>query len=426
LNGPLASPKALLTRSQWVFLVVSIVPLLILTWICVQYVFPVLGGRGQGPLVTSIYITLGLTVALSVLGYIVSRRSAISAMETIQGQNRRLAELLELADSLNQPSALETTLGEGVRSATRILGADAGLIYLLEENRLVYRGAAGLREPPAVGSSLRMGEGPAGEALRSKRSVRIAEAGEGGLPAEAAPEPETARGPHPLTGRPTGPVLACPLLSQERRIGALEVIRRRGAPPFDESDRQTAEILGRMIAAALADAEHREAQQNYFVHVTELLRLALEKQIAWEGHLQNVTRCSDLVSRRLGLSDESRRDIHFAALLHDIGFLALGQTKGRAETDEQWAAIREHPRLGAKFLQPITVWKNVAPLVLYHHELCDGSGYPEGLVNRNSYTGGRTREQAAAELRAQAGIRYDERVVEAFLEMLAEEGSRAR
>jgi putative nucleotidyltransferase with HDIG domain len=110
------------------------------------------------------------------------------------------------------------------------------------------------------------------------------------------------------------------------------------------------------------------------------------------GHSRAVAALSDMVTRRLGLPDQQRRTIHFAALLHDVGKLRLRPgllTADRALSAEEMAQLRQHPALGVEILRPISVWGPLAPIIHTHHERWDGQGYPRGLKQSEIPLGGR-------------------------------------
>jgi len=430
MNGRTISPRSLLHRVQWVFLIVSIIPLMVLTYICVQYVFPRLGEQGQSVIIWSISITIGLTVLLSVLGYIISRKSTMTTIRTIEDTSRRQSDLLDVANKLSRTTQTDTVFTEATRSAVDLLEADAGLLYMEEANRLVCKHAEGVALPGTEKVVCEMGEGLAGFAARERKTVRTQHAGK-----DRRFTDQLAR----LIGFEAGSALSYPMVYQDRLIGVLEVLRKAGQEEFGDPDQQIIEMLGQQTAATIMNAEFHGAQQNFFTHVTELLRLAMEKTILWEGHLHNVTSYCNLISRKLNLDEDIRREIHFAAALHDVGFLEIGPVVGLAEIEEFRERLREHPVLGAQLIEPIMVWKNVAPLILHHHEACNGSGYPGGLrkdeiplgsriicvaeafdtmVNPASYASTKTKAEAMAELETYSGTRYDEKVVEAFLEVL--------
>ena len=433
MNGLTVKPKSLLYRAQWIFLVVSIIPLMVLAYICVQYVFPSMREQGQTMLINSIYLTLALTVLLAVLGYIISRKTTVATINAIQVANRQLSFLLDVANKLSRNRMMDKVLEETTRSAVRLLKADAGLIYLLEGEKLNCKYAQGVSLRKTDPLFYEIGVGFPGRAAETKKTLWVKNARDDSSFVDRLGS---------LSNFQTGCVLCYPMIYQRRVVGILELLRESGKGGFDQTGRQTIEILGQQAVSTIMNAEYHEAQQNFFTHVTELLRLSMEKSIVWEGHLYHVTSYSNLISRKLNLDEDVRKTIHFAAMFHDIGFLKIGPSAELTGTGEGEDRIREHPALGAQFVDPIMVWKHVAPLILYHHEYCDGSGYPKGLtrnqipigsriicvaeafdtmVNPKSYVKTQSKQQAARDLQKHAGSRYDEKVVEVFLEVLKEE-----
>jgi len=100
------------------------------------------------------------------------------------------------------------------------------------------------------------------------------------------------------------------------------------------------------------------------------------------GHSDRVALFADLIAEQFGFSDERRRWLKRAALLHDIGKLGVSNQildkPGKPDADE-WEAIRRHPALGETILGRITSFAELARVAGAHHERLDGKGYPRGL-----------------------------------------------
>lgn len=109
----------------------------------------------------------------------------------------------------------------------------------------------------------------------------------------------------------------------------------------------------------------------------------MDSALPWQrGH----GRRTAALARRIGscaeLSRESLHHLTIAALLHDIGLLALPSTlvsnTGCLDV-ASYAARQSHPRVGAEYLEPYRFLRNASIIIAHHHERWDGSGYPYGL-----------------------------------------------
>jgi diguanylate cyclase (GGDEF)-like protein/putative nucleotidyltransferase with HDIG domain len=101
-----------------------------------------------------------------------------------------------------------------------------------------------------------------------------------------------------------------------------------------------------------------------------------------KGHSIEVREYSIILADELNLSEDEKENIGLAALLHDIGKIGISEDilakPEKLDLDEE-EKIKQHPVIGAKILEPIKAFKDIIPLIRYHHENWDGSGYPEGL-----------------------------------------------
>ena len=155
-------------------------------------------------------------------------------------------------------------------------------------------------------------------------------------------------------------------------------------------------------------------------------------------HSRHVVDLAIDVAERLGLNSAQKRNVEFAALLHDVGKIQVPKeiiNKPGSLNDEEWAIMRQHTIDGERMLKQVGgLLAEVGTIVRASHERWDGSGYPDGLAGEDtpiearivttcdafsamttdrSYRKAMSREQALAELRRCAGTHFDPGVVAA-------------
>ena len=186
-----------------------------------------------------------------------------------------------------------------------------------------------------------------------------------------------------------------------------------------------------------AEKKHSEAIADLHLRTIEALSLAIEaKDHNTHDHLKRVQTYAMQIGKDLGLDVLELNAIRAAAMLHDIGKLAVPEhilSKPGRLTPEEFEKLKIHPIVGAEILDRVQFPYPVVPIVRSHHEKWDGTGYPDGLAGELIPTGARilsvvdcfdaltserpyrramSADEAMAHLRGESGRSYDPRVVE--------------
>ena len=142
-----------------------------------------------------------------------------------------------------------------------------------------------------------------------------------------------------------------------------------------------------------AEKLHAEKMAALHLRSIEALALAIEaKDDTTHAHLERVKVYAVEIGKELGLSEDELAALEAAALLHDIGKLAVPDhiiSKPGKLTPEEFEKMKIHPVVGAEILERVQFPYPVAPIVRAHHEKWDGSGYPYGLKGEDIPIGAR-------------------------------------
>jgi diguanylate cyclase (GGDEF)-like protein len=159
-----------------------------------------------------------------------------------------------------------------------------------------------------------------------------------------------------------------------------------------------------------------------------------------QGHSQKVADYSVLLAQELGLREEEVEAVRLGGLLHDVGKVGIPAAilgKNGPLNPDEWDAMKEHAGLGERLLEPVPNIGHIRRMVGHHHEMFDGSGYPDQLAAESiplgariiaiadaydtitsdrTYNKARTPAEAMAELKRCAGAQFDPSLVRLFVE----------
>jgi diguanylate cyclase (GGDEF)-like protein/putative nucleotidyltransferase with HDIG domain len=191
--------------------------------------------------------------------------------------------------------------------------------------------------------------------------------------------------------------------------------------------------------------EQRHVRQTSDLHLAtiEALARAIDaKDQNTQTHIRRVQMYAAGMAKAIGLSPVAIQGVKTAALLHDIGKLAVPEhilSKPGPLTQEEFQKIRIHPQVGAEIIAAVPFPYPVAPIILSHHERWDGKGYPQGIKGQDIPIGARiltivdyfdavtterpyhkalSHESALGLLRHEAGRALDPTLVDVFIGIL--------
>jgi putative nucleotidyltransferase with HDIG domain len=184
-------------------------------------------------------------------------------------------------------------------------------------------------------------------------------------------------------GLATKSIICAPLIVQRKVIGVIKVINKAGGADFGEQDLQTLIGVATTAALAIENARLNEClQDSYKSTINALVSLADAKETTGGGHSKRVAKYALMGATNLSLSEEEKQTIEYAAILHDIGKLAVPDSilnKSDTLTYEERRIMRSHSEIGYNLLKAVPFLEEASRLILYHHERYDGKGYPYGL-----------------------------------------------
>jgi diguanylate cyclase (GGDEF)-like protein/putative nucleotidyltransferase with HDIG domain len=214
---------------------------------------------------------------------------------------------------------------------------------------------------------------------------------------------------------------------------------------FADANLYAVKQSGRRAVSSTNAADSVEANDYGFGMLDSLITALSEKDRYTRRHAEEVASLAVRTAEALGLEERMIRAIRIAGLLHDVGKTGIPASlllRPGPLTPEENALVRRHVEIGMALIRDVPELDEVLAAVGSHHENLDGTGYPRGLRGDEIPLAGRilavadqysamvlfrpfrrelTSEEAAAELKAAAGVQLDREVVQAFLSVLQPE-----
>jgi HD-GYP domain-containing protein (c-di-GMP phosphodiesterase class II) len=230
-----------------------------------------------------------------------------------------------------------------------------------------------------------------------------------------------------------------------RIMGLMVAVNVVGKPDFDSTDIKLFNSVAGGCAVFIENGRLFTDLKELFIGSLKALTSSIDAKDKYtHGHSERVAYISRWIAERLSdkepLAEEQIHRIYLAGLLHDIGKIGIDESVLRKTgklTDQEFAAIRKHPSIGAGILREIKQMRDIMPGVVSHHERTDGRGYPDGLTgdeipltgkivqladsfdamtSRRTYRDAMSVDKALAEIERGLGTQFDEKIGRIFLD----------
>jgi HD-GYP domain-containing protein (c-di-GMP phosphodiesterase class II) len=234
-------------------------------------------------------------------------------------------------------------------------------------------------------------------------------------------------------------MIGLPLVADDN-CGAIFIFRKGSEPAFTEFDREMLAVFGEQAVTAIRNLQLYEEQQKTMLGSIHFVGNMLLRH-PYYGTMNRPVyfKIIQALAERLHVGQEGIRRLEYASILHDTGIIDVPfeiLSKTGQLTPEEFKIIREIPNKSAALIKPVEFLRPILPIILYHREKYDGTGYPSGLKKEQIPLGARIMavvdafeamvserpyrrkisvEAAIEEIVKNSGTQFDPKIVEVFV-----------
>jgi hypothetical protein len=308
----------------------------------------------------------------------------------------------------------------------RVISCDHIAILLLDEKGGLSAAYATDRSGhPLPPFRLAPGEGISGEVVKTGTAMIVCSTDQ---------HPGFVSPPYPVTAQ-----MSVPLITSGKVLGVINLSDKEGGAEFSTNELKLLETIARQAAIALENSRLFADVRSLFLSAVKSLASAIDAKDPYtHGHSLRVAYYSAIIAEALALPPDLREEVYLAAVLHDVGKIAIPESillKPGSLTEHEWIEMRRHPLHSAQILGEIKQFETLSHIVRHEHERYDGTGYPDGLkaeaiplasriiaiadaydamTTNRSYRQGMAAEQAIHLLIKAVGTQFDPKIFSHF------------
>jgi len=238
--------------------------------------------------------------------------------------------------------------------------------------------------------------------------------------------------------------IGLPLVADDY-LGAIFVRRGPSEEPFSDFDYEMLSVFSEQVVTAMKNLQlHQEHERIILDSIATIGNLLKKQSYSGLTHPPVYMEIVKMLGVYLKISSDGVKQLEYASLLHDIGIIDVPYailSKRGGLSDKEFNIVRQHTAHSVALISAVEFLKPVIPIILYHHEKYDGSGYPSGLkkeqiplgarvlsvvdafesmVQGRPYRSSLTIDAALNELLKYRGSQFDPKIVDAFLKLASQ------
>ncbi len=304
-------------------------------------------------------------------------KNLLHELEQYRKQHQRLKLLFNITRNITRELAIDKLLFRIMDEVKNVLDCDRCSVFILDEEKdelraRVAHGEEEIRFPSHLGI--------AGYVASTGEILNIPDAY-----ADRRFNPNIDK----QTGYRTRNMLTTPMRNKMGEIiGVFQALNKFGGP-FTQDDEELLDAIGAISAAQFENARLYEEQKKTFDSFIETLATTIDaRDPMTAGHSKRIAMYADEIAQVVKLTDSEREVLRTSALLHDYGKIAVREavlTKKGKLTPEEFKHIQGHPEFTRTILEKIHFsrdLRDVPKIAGAHHEKLDGTGYPQGLTDK--------------------------------------------
>ena len=363
-----------------------------------------------------------------------------SALETkikeLQYSQNLTRELFQqMGRAMTSFQKIEALLAVIVHGMRKVLEVSSSFIALYDdEGKLCLKAYAGDREDLSDNMILPDGSGIMGDLIKGLRPVIVnkdsADAGA-----------STSNGVMDYNKS----IVCVPILVRGTIRGVLGATDKVSLRAMGTEDVALLESVASQVAICVENLElSKNIEETYYNTLVMLARIVEARDTYSAGHLERVFSYMQMFADKLEIEEETKKVLIGGALLHDLGKVGIADSilkkKGMLTADE-YQTMKQHSVIGENILKPLRSMSKLSDMVRHHHEMYDGTGYPDGLKGEEiplasrilavidiydaittdrSYRDLMSKDEAIKTLRSYAGNKLDPELVDVFIELVTE------
>ncbi|MHB8841046.1 MAG: HD domain-containing phosphohydrolase [Candidatus Aquicultor sp.] len=336
--------------------------------------------------------------------------------------------LYQAGKTLSSLTKLEDISKHALKYSMEISHAEAGIALLFnrktEKLRITAAKNVDRRTKAIIGKSI--GEGPAGWVAKTREPLLIDER----------------YAKHDFKLDKVRSAVFTPFQYNGQLYGVIGLLSF-SSKPFTYNDMQLLSTIASQAATEMHNTDLFNQLEDIYIDTVKAFVQAIEAKDSYtKGHSENVADYAVAIAQEMGMEKEQLKTLKTASLLHDIGKIGIKEeilNKPARLNNEEYEHIKQHPHIAFQILEHVPTLKEIADIILYHHEKYDGTGYLMGLqgediplearilavvdtfdamTSSRPYREAASIETARTELLKNAGTQFDPKIVEVFVDLL--------